>query len=321
MNNLTNKDKYRALCLKEFNIPIFSKDWWLDAVCGEDNWGVAIIDKENEIIASMPYFKKRRLIFDLITMPQLTQTMGPWFAKKSDAKYVTRLSNQHKLMQELIDQIPRNSFFSQNFHYSIANWLPFKWNGFQQTTNYTYVIPDLSDLDKIWKNMRENIKTDIRKAEKNLTVHSGITIENFYNLNKKTFSRQDLSISYDLNFLRKVDDACQKHQARKIFVAEDANTNYHAAIYIVLDSQNTAYYLMGGSDPNLRNSGAMSLLMWEAIKYASTVAKTFDFEGSMIQPVERFFRAFGAEQKPYFHVYKTSSKLLKIRQALKDIFK
>src|SRR5919106_2186938 len=60
-----------------------------------------------------------------------------------------------------------------------------------------------------------------------------------------------------------------------------------------------ASYLMGGSDPRLRTSGAMSLLMWEAIKFAGQVARRFDFEGSMLQPVERFFRAFGARQVPY----------------------
>ena len=58
----------------------------------------------------------------------------------------------------------------------------------------------------------------------------------------------------------------------------------------------SAYDLMGGSDPSLRTSGAMSLLMWEAIKFAGQVTRRFDFEGSMLQPVERFFRAFGGRQ-------------------------
>ena len=74
---------------------------------------------------------------------------------------------------------------------------------------------------------------------------------------------------------------------------------------------------MGGSDPNLRNSGAMSLCMWEAIKFASTKTKKFDFEGSMIESVERYFRAFGAEQKPYFHITKVLSYMLRMAKSLK----
>jgi hypothetical protein len=46
----------------------------------------------------------------------------------------------------------------------------------------------------------------------------------------------------------------------------------------------------------------MSLLLWEAIKHARTVTRTFDFEGSMIEPIERFFRAFGGTLTSYLHV-------------------
>lgn len=34
------KEKYRALCEKEQAIQIFSRDWWLDATAGIDNWDV-----------------------------------------------------------------------------------------------------------------------------------------------------------------------------------------------------------------------------------------------------------------------------------------
>jgi hypothetical protein len=53
---------------------------------------------------------------------------------------------------------------------------------------------------------------------------------------------------------------------------------------------------MSGNDPQLRHSGAVSLLRWEAIKFAGGVSRCFDFEGSMLQPVERFIRAFGGRQ-------------------------
>lgn len=45
-----NKSKYRNLCAVEKNIPIFSQDWWLDAVCGEENWDVIIIEKGGIIL-------------------------------------------------------------------------------------------------------------------------------------------------------------------------------------------------------------------------------------------------------------------------------
>ena len=47
----------------------------------------------------------------------------------------------------------------------------------------------------------------------------------------------------------------------------------------------------------------------------------FDFEGSMIEPVERSFRQFGAKQTPYFSVSKTPSRLLKTLFFVKDMLK
>jgi hypothetical protein len=83
--------------------------------------------------------------------------------------------------------------------------------------------------------------------------------------------------------------------------AQDEAGRVHAVSYAVWD-RNAAYYLIGGGDPALRTSGASSLLMWESIMRARAVTDVFDFEGSMLRPVERFFRAFGARQTPYLRV-------------------
>jgi hypothetical protein len=82
---------------------------------------------------------------------------------------------------------------------------------------------------------------------------------------------------------------------RRILLAEGADGTPHAAVYLVWDAQ-SAYDLMGGSNPSLLHSGAITLLTWEGIKFARQVTQRYDFEGSMLQPVERFFRAFGGKQ-------------------------
>lgn len=63
-------------------------------------------------------------------------------------------------------------------------------------------------------------------------------------------------------------------------------------------------------DPEFRNSGAASLLVYSAIKYLHEhdLADKFDFEGSMIFSVEKSFRYFGATQTPYFQIWKKNFK-------------
>jgi hypothetical protein len=52
--------------------------------------------------------------------------------------------------------------------------------------------------------------------------------------------------------------------------------------------------------------GANTLLYWEPIRLASEVSRVFDFEGSMLKPVEHFFRGFGGTQTPYLQISKAS---------------
>ena len=42
--------------------------------------------------------------------------------------------------------------------------------------------------------------------------------------------------------------------------------------------------------------------MWESILRARSFTDVFDFGGSMVKQLERFFRAFGGRQVPYLRV-------------------
>lgn len=317
---MTNKEKYRLLCKNEPSIPIFSKDWWLDSVAG-DAWDVVLVEKGDQILASMPYTMRQRYGLNVISQPALTQTLGPWL-RPSTAKYARRLSQEKDLLQKLFEQLPKFAHYQQNWHCTRTNWLPLYWLGYEQTTRYTYRLEDLSSEEQIWGELQENIRREIRKAsnKEGVKVRTDLDIEAFLTLNEKVFARQNMALPYTRDFVRRLDKAAAQNQARKIFIAEDEQGRHHAGVYLIWDD-NTAYYLMGGGDPDLRNSGATSLCMWEAIQFAATVTKSFDFEGSMLEPVERFFRAFGAVQTPYFSISKTNSKLIKTYRFLQEIRK
>lgn len=315
---MTNQEKYRLLCESESSIPLFNQAWWLDAVVGA-NWDVCLVEKGGSIHAAMPYVTTSKYGFTLISQPPLTQHLGPWI-KELESKYSTQLSRQKELFGELIEQLPKYDSFKQNWHLSQTNWLPFYWRGFQQSTGYTYRIESLVDLDAVWAELQENIRREIRKAKNksNLVVRSDLPLSEFLVLNRKTFRRQGMELPYEESFVRELVNAAQERKQCRWFVAKDTNGRNHAGVLIVWDHQ-SAYYLMGGGDPELRQSGAASLCMWEAIRFASTVSRKFDFEGSMIEQVERFFRAFGAKQTPYLILTHRPSKALRAVRCLKNI--
>ena len=308
-------DRYRQHCSDEPSIPIFSRDWWLDAVC-EGSWDALMVEKDGRIAASMPICLEPRGPFRYLGHPPLTPSLGPWI-RSSNAKYVTRLAKEKDLMTALIDQLPQYDKFTQKWHRTTTNWLPFHWRGFEQTTLYTYVLDDLDRLDELWKSVDSRIRREIRKATNRygLEVRDSEDIVGFVDLNVAVFIRQGRTQPYSLVLVRRVVAACQRHGCRKIWIAADDENRIHAAVYIVWD-QSSAYYIMGGMDPGLRTTGASSLLLWEAIRHASSVTREFDFEGSMIESIERFFRGFGARQMPYFSVSHTKSRLLRVKHCL-----
>ena len=290
---------------------IFQQPWWLNAVAPE-RWDEIVIRKGAETFLRFPYVLERRNGFTFLDMPGITQTLGPWM-KPMNGKHSSQLSLQKELLTELIGQLPPHDSFYQRFHYSVTNWLPFYWHGFSQTTRYTYVIDDLSDMDNIWDGMKPNIRNKIRKAEKSgIKVVDTDDIEAFLSLNELTFKRQSMPMPYSKELVRRLNAACEANNARKIYITYGTDGRPQTGLFCVYDER-AMYNLLQGGDPSLRASGANALAMWESIKFAAKVTRTYDFEGSMIEPIEEFFRDFGAVQKPYFEISKTVSRKLGIR--------
>jgi len=275
---------------------LFQQPWWLDAIA-PGAWDAVTIVKAGKVIGRLPFVRKRLLGLTILTQPLLTQFLGPWI-ETADGKPQNRLAHEHQVLAGLVDELPPHDVFLQHCHHSVTNCLAFYWHGFTLSNSYTYVLDDLNDHDKIWAGLRENIRREIRKAERQVSIRPVEDIGTVIALNRMTYERQGMSAPYSTDTVRRLDAACRERGVRRILVAEGADGIAHAAVYLVWDGT-SAYYLMGGGDPRLRTSGAMSLLMWEAIKFAGQVARRFDFEGSMLRPVERFFRAFGARQVPY----------------------
>lgn len=306
-----SRDAYRELCRSEPSVPLFARDYWLDALA-PDRWDVVVVARGGSMIGALPYVRHEHLGFTFLQMPVLTQFLGPWVAYPAGQKQHSRLSHEKEVFGELVAQLPAHDYFEQNFHHSITNWLPFHWLGFSQTTRYTYVLDSLADLAAVHAGFRSNIKTDIKKAQKSVRVVETNDLERFYRINRKTFTRQDREPTYSLATLARLDAALASRGQRRILLAEDPSGAVHAGVYLAWD-ETTTYYLMGGGDPVLRSSGATSLLVWEGIQRAATTSRSFDFEGSMIEPVERFIRAFGAVQRPYFRITHAATSKMRMR--------
>jgi hypothetical protein len=305
-----NKEKYKMLCASESSIPIFNTFEWLESVA-PDKWDVCLVEKNNQIVAAMPYVLNKIGFFKYITNPTLTQHLGPWI-KPFPRNYNSEVSHQKKMLNALYGQLPKYHYLNQSWHYSLTNGLPCLWNGFDQTTFYTYVISDISDLDNVLRNFSSSYRNKLKKASKLVTAHLGLQPKDFFKINRKTFLRQGLEPPYSEEFFLRHDDNLASNQRREIFYARDVDGKIHSALYLTWDNQ-SAYVHMVGEDPDYRSSGSGIFLIYEAIKYtkATLNLNRFDFEGSMIEQVEKVRRDCGGKQVRYLNFTHIPNKWLR----------
>ena len=294
----TDQDGYRQLVDSSSQGIFFCHRWWLDTVCPGE-YEILTVEANGQVQAAWPVVWRKRWGLRWIAMPALTQKLGILFAP-SEAKYAERLSREHRLAEALIAQLPGGTrIASHNFHETFESWLPFHWVGFQQTTRYTYILEDTSDLELIWHGLRPAVRKDIRKSEKaGIRVRETEDLQKFYHVESLTFRRQSLANPVPFGLLERVYAACKANANVRMTVAEDEQGRAHAVLFAIFDSR-CMVLLMSGGDPELRGDAANTLLHWDAIQFGSSVCRRFDFEGSMMKSIEQFYRGFGARLTPY----------------------
>ncbi len=279
---------------------IFEEPWWLDAVA-PGLWGEAIVRAGEAVVARLPYVLKRRGGLVVVGQPPLTQTLGPWMDRLPQ-KQSKRAAREKTLVADLLGQIPRFHLMQQDLAPSFTNALPFYWAGFDVRVRYTYRIDDVSDLNKVWSEFDQRARRSVRKAEQNLEVRPSEDIEPLIKLIDRTLRRAGARAP-DPDLVRRIDSVLAGRGRRSLFYAVDSANRMHAVAYFVWDDF-TTYYLLGGRDEAMPEVGAPSLLMWAGIQGAAQRGQIFDFEGSMLAPIEEFFRGFGGVPTPYLRVSK-----------------
>jgi len=317
--SVTNKTKqeYIEFCQSE-SLPLFMQPWWLEVACKHSNleWDVILYKKGGHTWGAFVYTYKIIYGFKKITMPYLTPYLGPYIKYPPNQRESKRLSWEKEVMNFFIDNLPKFDDFILNFTPQVTNWLPFLWRGYKQTTRYTYIIDDLSNIDEVYNNFEPMARNNIKKAKKaGVEVVESRDLEQFFKINRITFDMQNVTVDYDEEFLRDLYNGA-KGRVKMLFAKKDDEI---LSVALAFWDDTTLYMLAAGSNRHINTYRAEYLLFWEMMQFASKEGLSFDFEGSIIEGVERRNRAFGATQKPYFQITKTPSKIIRLKNYIWDL--
>ena len=273
---------------------VFHKSFWLKASGGR--YVIYGYFKGGELYAGICLSYRVKFGIKMVSKPEITPYSGVLF-KERDAKYVSKLSAEKEASRQIAQRL-KSDFHLVLLHFSPGpiDLQPFIWEGFSTSIQYTYIIRLDRTLEDIWEAMEDTTRNDIRRAEKDgISIIQSDDFNTTLNLVEKTFARQNKAVRCKLKAFSYNEVLAQRSQC-KSFLAKDKNGDCIAAVYIVWDSRRS-YYLLGGYDSEKSHHGATALAMWEAIKFSKQelALEEFDFEGSMIPQLERFFRGFGGQ--------------------------
>ncbi|MBL7816364.1 MAG: GNAT family N-acetyltransferase [Saprospiraceae bacterium] len=308
------KEKYKEFCAHTEGVNIFMQPWFLDAVCSAGEWNVCMdIAKNGEVNGVLVYYMVKKWGFTTAQMPFQTAYMGLWIKEYPSQKLHQKTSHERNTLKSLIAQLPSFAYFSQSFSPQFSYWQPFQWAGFQHQLKVTHIVEGLDKPTELFNNFKENTQKKIKKAAKNVVVEKNDDSKIVYDIYSQIQNRYGRRMSYSLSFLENLDRKLKKNKAGQLYLARSVDDGaVHAALYIIWD-KTTAYYWLGGSDERYRNSGALSLLIWEILKeMGSKGIKQFDFTGSSAENLETFFTSFGAKKVAYLHLNRINNRFLSL---------
>jgi len=305
MKVISLSEKYREDC---YNIAtssgcIFYTPKWIDMFKDQIKHYV-ILNNADQVIGGFFLYKDKKLGINLYQNPPYTPTIGPFFITEA-TNLVSKINFTKKiisLMAEALDKFSSSGIISLRIDRNIIDMQPFIWRKFKVIPCYTYILNLELSIDTLFRQMSNERKKNIRKALKDgLKTERAKDIKLLRTLIMKTFDRQKKSINQ--YFLDKILNEFFPEQNSFAFFTY-WRKHPVACAYCVYD-QETAYYLFGGYDYELKHHGAGTLALWECIKHAKNIGlKKFDFEGSMLPHIERYFRGFGGEIVPFYAVNK-----------------
>ncbi len=316
---MNNKVIYRSLCETHKEIPLFMQAWWLDAA-SKENWDVIFAKIHDEIVGFFVYSFQKKLGKNIITNLPLTQFSGPFIFYPKDLNQSDIHSFENKVYTNLIEQLASKNidFIEINCHHSFKNHQQFFWNGYKQTTKYTYILENISDREALLKEMSYSQRGKrIKKAKDDFYFSLELSAEDFYDFYKENLKRKEKTIFYSRDYFLKLYHAIKERNQGQIISIYNKENELLAALWNIWDSE-YAYNMIITSDQNKKCSESTTLLIWETLNFLKGKTKHYDFEGSMIKGVALTNQSYGATAVPYHCISKSNSILMSAWKSLQE---
>jgi lipid II:glycine glycyltransferase (peptidoglycan interpeptide bridge formation enzyme) len=298
--NKNELEQYNALANDHGSV--FNYPDWLN-IYNEKIQLYGVFDNDDRLIAGFHVFKKKMFSITHLTNPPYTPHIGLFYENKAKNK-ASALSYNKKILSEIAEFL--NTLTADIITFALPHQIidsqPFFWKKFKVIPNYTYQINLLQSFDDLTENLSSDKRNSLNKSLKDNIVTSVIKdYKVVEELVLKTFSRKNKEFSSEL--VKKILFQFA-NDGNSFAVVSKENQTALSVAFCIYDKK-TCYYLLGGYNSDNKHQAAGVSSLWKAVMHAKELGlKCFDFEGSMLPEVERFFRGFGGDLVPYYTINK-----------------
>jgi hypothetical protein len=283
--------------------PVFDSFRWQKEVHGNNLKIYGIFEADGQMIGAFHLYHQKKMGFTFVRTPHYIPHIGLVYNNRTQNES-NSLSFDKKIIELVCDFVSGLNYgvISIAMPPGITDMQPFIWKKYKVVPNYTYRMDLSLSAEEIEKRFSPEHRNSIKKA-----IKDGVEVRpcNDPAIVKKmifeTFQKKNESPDE-----KNIDDILFRIATPENSFAFTANLNGEviAAAFCLFDKEH-CYYLLGGYSNDSKQHGAGALCVYNSILKAKELGvPVFDFEGSMIKEVERYFRGFGGELVPYYTVNK-----------------
>jgi hypothetical protein len=297
---------YETLLERSRQRSVFAESWWLDAATGSpDGWRPnLLLDAQGDARAAWPLAARASRHGLVGTGAPYTPWLGPLLPDR-DGGGVARTSADVELLEELAGMLDDWAHVEAACMPELDYWTPLSWHGFTQTTRTTWRLPAGMSSDELRAGLRKGTRSTLTATERDALVVEPGMIDELLLACEATFAAQDIADVPARTVLERVARAATQRDRGEILAVRTASGELASAGLFVWDDRLT-YNLANGRIPDSGATGAPTALLFNAITRAMARGTGFDFEGSMLKPVEKFVRGFGGTPVDYSVVRRSS---------------
>lgn len=291
-----DKQKWDECINTAGNSLLYAASMYLDTM--SENWDALVMD---DYKAVMPLTWKKKYSIHYLYQPFFTACLGV-FGKKINAAVVN----------DFLNAVPAKFKY---WDISLNHGNFFQVAGFNLYERMNYVLPLNEPYEKLYNDFRDNIKRNIKKAEKlNCVIQKDIAVDSVIALAAEQSKDFASLIKDDLGRFKKLYKQLHANkQAVTYGVYTSAKDLVASCVFFFYNKR--AYYILVGNHPNGKTIGASHALINAFIQDNAGKDLLLDFEGSDIRNLAFFYSSFGAKEEKYVGL--KNNKLPKLLQMIK----